>query len=297
MNSKTLAYIGIVVAEIFWAASFVFTNNALTVFSPCSTVVMRISLATLLLLGYCLLRHELVLPNGREVLLFLLTGFFQPFLYFILEAYGLEFTNSPNAASLILALGPLISPFLAYILLRERVTIFTYIGLFISAGGILILVLVGQKLELHPIGVVLLAAAAITASLYCICLRKVNSRFRPATVVFYVDLFSLILFLPTWAILDHGKPLAVPTPDAIGSIVILAVFCSVISYIFFCNSVRHIGVARTNAFSNLIPAFTPVCVWALGGQMLAWDKYLGIFVVVFGLFISQITRQSKLPKL
>lgn len=289
MNKQALAYIGIIIAEIFWAASFVFTNNALAVFTPMTIVVARISIATLLLLGFTAFRHELVKPTGRELLLFLLTGFFQPFLYFVLEAYGLKFTSSPGAASLILALGPLVSPFLAYLILRERVSINTYIGLFISAIGIAVLVLVGNKLELNPIGVVFLATAAVTASLYCICLRKVNARFSPATIVFYIDLCSLVFFLPAWAILDHGKPMADPTIEAVSAVLILAVFCSVMSFIFFCNAVRHMGVARANAFSNLIPALTPLCVWVLTGQMPAWSKYIGIMIVIAGLFLSQLT--------
>lgn len=292
MSAKSWAYVGVVIAEIFWAASFVFTQEALTVFSPVSVVVLRISLATLLLLVYCLLKHELTVPDRHELWLFALAGFFQPFLYFILEAYGLQYTGSPNAASLVLALGPLISPFVAWLLIREPITWFTVAGLCISAVGILIIVLVGSSLQISGLGIALLAMAAITAVLYTICLRRISLRFKPATTVFWVDLTSLILFIPTWMIMDCGKPLAVPTMGSIGSIIILAVFCSVLCYIFFCNSVRFVGVARTNAFSNLIPAFTPLCVVALGGDMLAWNEYLGIFVVIGGLFLSQQKKGS-----
>lgn len=287
MSAKSWAYVGVVIAEIFWAASFVFTQEALTVFSPVSVVVMRIALATLLLFIYCLWKRELTMPTRHELWLFALAGFFQPFLYFILEAYGLQYTGSPNAASLVLALGPLISPFVAWLLIRESITWYTVAGLCISAVGILIIVLVGSELQISGLGIALLAFAALTAVLYTICLRKISLRFKPATTVFWVDLTSLVMFIPTWVVMDHGKGFAVPTMTSMGAIIVLAVFCSVLCYIFFCNSVRFVGVARTNAFSNLIPAFTPLCVVALGGEMLAWHKYLGILIVIGGLFLSQ----------
>lgn len=302
MKGKQVAYIGVVFAEIFWAASFIFTNEALKVFTPVSVVVMRITVATLLLLAFCTLRRELEIPTWKETWLFVLAGIFQPFIYFILEAYGLQYTNSPNTASLILALGPLLSPFVAWLLIRERITVHTVIGLFICAGGIAIIVTVGQELKLNVTGVVLLAMAAMTTIFYTICLRKVHPRFKPATIVFWVDVTSLVFFLPAWAVMDRGKPFimgqvieAVKTGGimmadegrAIGAIVILAVFCSVVSYICFCNAVRYIGVAKANAFSNLIPALTPVCVWIFTGEMMEWNKYMGILVVIGGLFLSQ----------
>ena len=288
-KSLTLAYCGIVFSEIFWAASFIFTKEALTLYSPFSVVVMRITIATLILFLFCGLRHELERPTRREWLLFTLAGIFQPFIYFILEAYGLQF-SSPNTASLVLALGPLLSPFIAWILIRERVTIYTFIGLFVSAGGIALIVLIGENVNFNPLGVTLLAFAAITTVLYCICLRKVDARFKPATIVFYIDLTSLVFFLPTWLLFDHSRSFVAPSLHPLGSILILAVFCSVVSYIFFCNAVRYIGVARANAFSNLIPALTPVCVWAIAGEMISWNDYLGIFIVISGLFISQRKR-------
>ncbi len=292
MNSKTWAYIGVVFAELFWASSFVFTQQALGCFSPVTVVVCRILLATLLLLVYCIATKQLFRPTKSELKLFALAAFFQPFVYFILEAYGLQRVNA-NTASLVLALGPQMSPFLAYLILRERVSKFTFIGLPISAVGILLIVLVGERLVIDPVGILLLVFAALTTVLYCICLRKVDAKYKPASIVFWIDLTSLAMFLPAWAIMDMNKPMAKPEISAVGSIIILAVFCSVASYIFFCNAVRYIGVARANAFSNLIPALTPLCVWALTGELLAWNKYIGIFVVILGLYISQNPFKDK----
>jgi len=286
MSSKTWAYVGVVFAELFWASSFVFTKQALGCFSPVTVVVSRIVLATLLLLVYCIATKQLFRPTASEMKLFALAAFFQPFVYFILEAYGLQRVN-PNTASLVLALGPQLSPFLAYLILREKVSGFTFLGLLISAGGIALIVLWGERLVLDPVGIILLVFAAITTVLYCICLRKVDAKYKPASIVFWIDLASIVMFLPAWLVMDWGKPVVAPTYNAVGSIIVLAVFCSVASYIFFCNAVRFIGVARANAFSNLIPALTPLCVWALTGDMIAWNKYVGIFIVILGLYISQ----------
>lgn len=308
MNGKQRAYVGVVFAEIFWAASFLFTNEALKVFTPVSVVVMRITAATLLLLVFCACRRELEIPTWKEIGLFVLAGVFQPFVYFILEAYGLKYTNSPSTASLILALGPLLSPFIAWLLIRERITINTVVGLVVCSVGIVIIVTVGQELKINAIGVALLAMAAMTTIFYTICLRKVHQRFKPATIVFWVDVTSLVFFLPAWTIMDRGKPsvigqaidairtgglMTTEEGRAICAIVVLAVFCSVVSYICFCNAVRYIGVAKANAFSNLIPALTPICVWVFTGEMMEWNKYIGILVVIGGLYLAQRGKKEK----
>lgn len=286
MNAKYWAYIGVVFSELFWASSFVFTQQALGCFSPVTVVVSRILLATLMLFVYCIATRQLFLPTKSELKLFALAAFFQPFVYFILEAYGLQRVNA-NTASLVLALGPQMSPFLAYLLLREHVSQYTFIGLLVSAVGIILIVTWGERLIFDPIGIFLLILAALTTVLYCICLRKVDAKYKPASIVFWIDLTSIFMFLPAWALMDRNKPIAIPEMNAVWSIIILAVFCSVASYIFFCNAIRYIGVARANAFSNLIPALTPLCVWLLTGEMISWNKYVGIFIVILGLYVSQ----------
>jgi drug/metabolite transporter (DMT)-like permease len=61
--------------------------------------------------------------------------------------------------------------------------------------------------------------------------------------------------------------------------------------VFFTQSVRNIGVNRSNAFINLIPVFVAVLSFFILGDELGWQKIIGIVVVVSGLFMAQIKRK------
>jgi drug/metabolite transporter (DMT)-like permease len=71
------------------------------------------------------------------------------------------------------------------------------------------------------------------------------------------------------------------------AIVVLAVFASVVSFVMFCFVVRRIGVARANAFCNVMPAITALAVWMIYGEAIPAMKWLGIAIVIVGLFVSQ----------
>jgi drug/metabolite transporter (DMT)-like permease len=75
----------------------------------------------------------------------------------------------------------------------------------------------------------------------------------------------------------------------------LAIFASVLAFVLFADVVRKIGIAKTNVFVNLIPVFTAVFSWMLLGQHLTFNQWIGIAVVVSGLFVSQISRKKKIP--
>lgn len=72
------------------------------------------------------------------------------------------------------------------------------------------------------------------------------------------------------------------------ALILLAVFASVIAFVLFAGVVREIGVAKTNVFVNLIPVFTALFAWLFLGESITFSKMVGIFVVVAGLFVSQM---------
>jgi drug/metabolite transporter (DMT)-like permease len=71
----------------------------------------------------------------------------------------------------------------------------------------------------------------------------------------------------------------------------LAVFASVTAFILFCYTVRQIGVTRANVFNNVRPVFTALLMWVIFDEQLPIWKWVGIIVIVIGLFISQKQRK------
>ena len=234
--------------------------------------------------------------------MFLLAGIVEPVLYYISETYCYRALSSPTIAEALLSTGPLIAPFFAFLFLRERVTRNNIIGIVISTMGMLMLVLVGaQNFDLgNPIGILLALLSVLCAVMYTILIRKIPERYSPLSVVFYGDLVALMFFYPIWgfteahACLTEGWVLNADPTQAWQAIAYLAVFSSVVAFVLYCYSVRQIGVTLANAFNNARPIFTALIMLLVFNEQLPLGKWVGIALVVIGLFVCQKREKPRL---
>lgn len=286
-----------------WAGAGIAVKEALVVFSPLTLIVLRFSLAIVLMLlvGLLFRGHEVLglqRVEKRDIPLFVLGGLFQPFLYFIFETYTYQSFASPTIAEAMLSTQPIMAPILAFIILREKVTRNNVVGILISTVGMLLLLLVGaNNFALgNPLGV-LLAIVTVSMSVgYTIILRRIPTRYSSLSIVFYVQLVALVLFYAVWGVFDRQSlqdtiaPLSADLSPVI-AVGYLAVFASVTAFILFCYTVRQIGVTRANVFNNVRPVFTALLMWVIFDEQLPIWKWVGIIVIVIGLFISQKQRK------
>lgn len=293
----------VVFAMLCWAGAGIAVKEALVVFSPLTLIVLRFSLAIVLMLlvGVLFRGHEVLglqRVEKRDIPLFVLGGLFQPFLYFIFETYTYQSFASPTIAEAMLSTQPIMAPILAFIILREKVTRNNVVGILLSTVGMLLLLLVGaNNFALgNPWGV-LLAIVTVSMSVgYTIILRRIPTRYSSLSIVFYVQLVALVLFYAVWGVFDRQSlqdtiaPLSADLSPVI-AVGYLAVFASVTAFILFCYTVRQIGVTRANVFNNVRPVFTALLMWVIFDEQLPIWKWVGIIVIVIGLFISQKQRK------
>ena len=293
----------VVFAMLCWAGAGIAVKEALVVFSPLTLIVLRFTLAIVLMLlvGLLFRGHEVLglqRVDKRDIPLFVLGGLFQPFLYFIFETYTYQSFASPTIAEAMLSTQPIMAPIFAFIILREKVTRNNVVGILISTVGMLLLLLVGaNNFALgNPWGV-LLAIVTVSMSVgYTIILRRIPTRYSSLSIVFYVQLVALVLFYAVWGVFDRQSlqdtiaPLSADLSPVI-AVGYLAVFASVTAFILFCYTVRQIGVTRANVFNNVRPVFTALLMWVIFDEQLPIWKWVGIIVIVTGLFISQKQRK------
>lgn len=309
--NKITPYIAIVAAMLIWAGAGIAVKEALVIFSPLTLIVMRFTLAVLLMLSIGLVfRHNSIVGLQRvekkHIPLFLLGGLFQPFLYFIFETYTYQSFSSPTVAEALLSTQPVMAPLFAWVLLRERVTRNNILGILLSTLGVMMLLMMGGgplAMGDGSIGKgVLLAVLTVSMSVsYSVVLRRIPTQYSPLSIVFYVQSFALVLFYVLWAVMDRGNGLL--GDDGIRllgegqwvksllSVGYLAVLASVTAFILFCYTVRKIGVTRANVFNNVRPVFTAILMWMIFGEILPIWKIIGIIIIIIGLFISQ--KQEK----
>ena len=318
---KIIPYLSVVTAMLIWAGAGIAVKEALVVFSPLTLIVLRFTLAVLLMLciGLVFRKNEVVglqKVDRKDLPLFLLGGLFQPFLYFIFETYTYQSFASPTIAEALLSTQPVMAPLFALVLLRERVTRNNIIGIVLSTVGMLMRLFVGaDDFALGSSWGVLLAVLTVSMSVsYSVVLRKIPAKYSPLSIVFYVQSFALLLFYLVWggeALYSGGVELCsggvelcsggvelcsscvelcsggVEWWRSCAAVVYLAVLASVAAFVLFCYTVREIGVTRANVFNNVRPVFTAILMWLIFGEVLPVWKLVGIVVIIVGLFVSQ----------
>lgn len=301
--NKSLPYIAVIVAMLIWAGSGIAVKAALTALAPLMLVLTRFTIAVALMGLVGLIANRLTAENNilrlqkverQDWWLFVLGGIFQPFMYFILETYSYKVLASPTIAEAFLSTNPLIAPIFAALFLRERVSVWNILGILVSTAGMVLLVLAGSgSFELGSIwGIPLALVTVCTAAAYSIILKKVPEKYSSLTVVFWVQLIGLVLFY----IVAAGKAVIRPNSQwllgwswsAASGIAYLAVFSSVVAFVLFCFSVRYMGVTKANIFNNIRPVFTALLMLCLFNEHLPAWKWVGIAIIVAGLFICQI---------
>ena len=319
MKKQTIAIVALVIAQIFWGASYLMSDFALQTFPAATLVTMRISIAAVVLGVVGLIAGQLQKIELKDWKYFLLASFSEPFVYFLCEAESLAHV-SPTIASVMLSFIPLLTPIFAFFLLREKVTVMNILGIVISVVGVLMIILDGGKLSADVVGILLLFIAVLASIVYTLVLRKIPEKYNTLTVVFYMFCTSLLFFVPTMLVREMSLVRAIDwgadtTWNAFGAIVGLALSASCIAFLFFSYGVRAIGPTRANVFNNIQPGVTAILAWIIGAiglyqasmncdsffacivkAMPEWIMLLGIVVVIAGMFISQMNVKQQILK-
>ncbi|MDF1574471.1 MAG: DMT family transporter [Bacteroidales bacterium] len=289
-KSKSGVYFLVILAMIFWGFTFVVFKFAYQSFRPISIVFFRLLVSIVFLFGFALLFKRLNRIRRKDQLWFLLLALAEPFFYFLGEAYGLTLVSATIGAVIISTI-PLVVPFAAYYLYREKLTLMNYLGLLLSFVGVLMVVLTrSEGLAADWKGILLMFVAVISAVAYTMVVKSLADDYTPITITAYQSLYGLLMFLPLFLILELPHlELARATNSSLLAVGFLGVFGSGICFILITIGIRELGAARANIFGNLIPVVTAIVSFFLLKESMPLLKVLGILIVILGLFLSQIS--------
>jgi len=298
MSEKIKVYIAMLVAMLFWGFSFIWSSKALQFYNPSTTVIFRLLISSVLLIVINLFFKTLTKIQKKDIKFFIALSFFQPFLYFIGENYGLMNTSS-TITSVIVSTIPLFSPIAAYIAFREKISKMNLIGVIISIIGVFLVIIKNDlTFSASAIGLAFLALAVFSAVIYTLIISKLSSSYNVLTLLTYQNLIGIIWFIPTFFILDYNQFIKVGfLIEPFIPIFYLAIFGSTVCYILFIYGVKKLGVTKANIWANIIPVFTAIFAYFFANEQLNIYNIIGIFIVVAGLLLAQITNKLRVKSL
>lgn len=293
-NPKPIVlYVLLLISMALWGTSYVWGKIALESYSAFTVIFFRLLVSVIVILPVLFLTKRFKFPSKNNLYLFIILAFFEPFLYFIGETNGLKYVDA-SMTSAIIAVIPLFTPFVAYYFLKEKIRAVNILGILISILGIIFLVFdKHMNLQVPLKGLLLLSLAVIAANGYSVIIKKMPLDHSVLNILFWQNLFGLIMFLPIVAIFDIQAIKATGfVYDSAIAIVNLGVFASTIAFLFFIYALRFMPITKANVFSNTIPIFTLIIAWLVMDEPLSIRKIIGVFIVIAGVVVSQLRYKS-----
>ena len=296
-KDRFLPHLTALVAMIIWGGSYVWSTQVFQYLKPGTTILLRLILSSALLFAVMILFKKRERIERSDLRLFFIAAFFEPFLYFIGESYGL-LRVSPTICSAIVATIPLFAPIAAFFMLRERISAMNIVGLIVSFLGVL-LMLFNKNMELtaSTTGLLFIFMAVVVAVFYSVILKKLADKYSALTVVCTVNSIGILYFIPFVLVFEFSTlGSLLPVSNYIVPLLLLAVLASSLSYVLYTYSVSELGVARSNVYTNTIPIFTACFSYYLIHEEITWMKMLGILIVILGLVLSQVRTANGTAK-
>ncbi|MBB6633387.1 DMT family transporter [Cohnella thailandensis] len=291
MKKIPVVYLTLTLSAIFWGANFNAGKIAVEVMSPTQVAAWRFIIAGLVILVLYWIKERPAWSSIKPYAwIYLLMGLIGIFLMNIFLFKGLAAT-SPIHTSLITATNPLLTLCLSVFLLKEKINLRQLAGIAISFLGVLFVLTNGSltKLELISTGDLYVLLATALWALYGILGKKYVGNGSPLATTALTMAIGALFYLP-YSSFATGDASSAKILEAWLAVIFMALFCSVLAYLWWNQGIARIGANQTSLFFNIVPIST-MAISALSGESIGVAQMLGALATICGILWS--TRTAK----
>jgi drug/metabolite transporter (DMT)-like permease len=254
-------------AVAFWGASFVATKLVLRELSPITIVILRFALGLAALIAIVNLKGKWAFVPRRDLGWFLFLGFNGIFVHQLLQVNGLVSTSATNTGWMV-ALIPIFTALLAWVLLREPFGLIQVLGLALAALGTLLVVSRGE-FETGAIslpatrGDLLVFLSAPNWAIFSVLSKRLLARYPPSFMITVTMGLGWLLLLPLFVASAGWRELPGLSLEGWAGLLFLGLFCSGLAYVFWYDALKVAGAGHVASFLYLEPLVTFVVAMAL----------------------------------
>ncbi|MRR13107.1 DMT family transporter, partial [bacterium] len=247
LEPKTTA--AIAVTLLLWASAFAGIKAGLKGYGPGELALLRFITASAVLGAYAI-ATRMRLPARTDLPRLALAGMLGISIYHLGLNYG-EQTVSAGAASLIIAAGPVFTALMAAAVLRERLSVWGWLGIVVSFAGVALITFgEGGGVRFEP-GALLILLSAVSTAAYFVVSKPLLATYSSLEFTSYVIWFGTIPML-LWAPGLIAQVPAAPA-DATLAVVYLGVFPAAAAYLTWSYALARMPASVLSAFLYLSP--------------------------------------------
>tara|TARA_B100001564_G_scaffold357060_1_gene372507 strand:+ start:1058 stop:1972 length:915 start_codon:yes stop_codon:yes gene_type:complete len=300
MNAYTINWVLLLLLSAIWGGAFTLNKFALQAYNPEILVTGRLLVAAIVLIILVLIffkKVEIKASDWKYYLFMSVVGIVAPFL---LISYG-QIGIDSSLAGILMSTMPISTLILSHFFLDdEKMTKMKLIGFIIAFIGIVILIMPGKAtLEISLIdglysefmvisGAVLYSFAAVYGKRY-----KITNPLNASTGV---TLYSAIIMTIYLALNSNLIPTGFGSISHISAVLTLGIFCTAIATIIYFQILQSSGATFISMMNYLIPIWAILFGVIFFDEIALWNYFLGLLVVIFGIQLSQNSRNTQKPK-
>ena len=282
------------IAVVLWSGNFIVARGLHHVISPVSLAFLRWSGATIFLFPfvYRQLKEEWkkLFPHARYLCFTAMVGItvFNTLVY-----VAGRYTPAINLALIGTTASPVFVFLISRFVLKLSLSRFQYAGISLCILGILLLLSKGNWEQLSRFrftaGDGWILAAALSFAIYTLLVRKKPAELSAGVFLFALFLIGSLFLFPAFLIDRAFSAPLIWNKPVMGSVLYLSIGASVLAYLCWNQSIRHLGPAKTALFGNLIPVFSSIEAALILGEKLSPVAVLSFAVIFAGILLANFS--------
>ncbi|MCW8804822.1 MAG: DMT family transporter [Ignavibacteriaceae bacterium] len=256
-NRKSIRYLLILLAVVFWGTSFVATKTLLLEIKPVTIIILRLIIASILLTFIAVStkrNFSLNIKSHGWIFILALIAVF----HLWIQVTGLQYTTASNTGWII-GTAPIFMAIMGLIFYKEKITLIALSGILLAVAGLLILFGKGDITNIGFMenrGDLLVLGSAFTWGVYSTVNKKISLSYSPLMTILYLFLMMAIIIIPFN--LNSETIASIVHLSWIGWLMVLflGLFCSGVAYVIWAQALRDMESAKVGAFLYLEPLVT-----------------------------------------
>ncbi len=280
LSQSRKAELSLFFLTFIWGTTFPLVKTALNFCSPFLFVILRFGLATLAF--WLIFSKRISFKNKGALKAGAVIGIFL-FLGFAFQTLGLQYTAASKSA-FITGLFVIMIPPLSFLILKEKIRIFSVIGVVLAVCGLYLLT--RPKGSEFNLGDLFTFFCAISFSFQVIFVQIYTKRFDFLTLTFIQILFTTLLSLPFMFAFETIK--LVYHPQLVLAIFVCAILATALALYIQNRMQKDTTAVKAALIYAMEPVFAAVFSFLLLSEFLGWLGILGGGLILCGMLCSEL---------
>ena len=333
MSNRAKAILAVMTGNVIFGFSFIFSKMALQITVPSVLVAVRFLMAFLVLNLIVLVGSRIRVPvreegkgsndaaarpqtglqngtqtgpqtrplvefslRGKPLRYVLLLALFQPILYFLCESYGIVYTSSSFAGTII-AVIPVAAIVFDVVLMHSKVRPRQVVCAVLSAIGVAITTVGAEGMKSSVLGLLILLGAVAAGALFYVFSKKSGNHYNPLEQTYVMFALGSLVYV-TFAIVQcrgHYQELvlsAITQPVFIIAVLYLGVISSVVAFIALNYGTVRVTVSEAAIFANLTTVISIVAGVVFLHEAFTLFQVVGAVIIIASVYAANRSQHG-----